>query len=140
MNVLWNDLRYACRLLGRQPGFTTVVVLSPALGIGVNSLIFSVVQAVLLRPLAYRDPGRLVMVWFTSPRRPNQNLGSSVANYLALQERNRVFDEIGAFQEGYVTNLSAGAGEALGRRPPILTVELLTQSLHSPNSPVTREP
>src|SRR5216683_3732244 len=112
MGTLRRDLRYASRLLVRSPGFTAVVVLSIALGIGANTLIFSVVHAVLLRSLAYHDPGRLVMVWFTSPKRPDQNNAATVGNYLALQERNRVFEHIGGFQYGLSENLRVGSDDS----------------------------
>lgn len=63
MQTLWRDLRFAARTLWKRPGFAAATILTLALGIGANSAIFALVDATLLRPLPFRDPDRLVMLW-----------------------------------------------------------------------------
>src|SRR6185295_12112071 len=69
LHLFWADLRIASRNAAHRPGFTLLVVLTLALGIGVNSAVFALLDGVLLRPLPYRDPSRLVFVWQTLPSR-----------------------------------------------------------------------
>ena len=68
LGLWWGDLRSAWKNAARRPGFTLLVTATMALGLGVNSAVFALVDAVLLRPLPYRDPSRLVYVWQTLPR------------------------------------------------------------------------
>src|SRR5262245_34740937 len=109
MSGFTQDVRYALRTLGRSPGFTAVAVLALALGIGVNTAIFSVVDAVLLRPLPFPEPDRLVMVRETSPRTGAAGIHLSPANFDYVRRESSSFGEIGAYQMASA-NLS-GAGE-----------------------------
>ena len=90
------DLRYAFRLLVRSPGFTAVAVLSLALGIGANTAIFSLINAVMLRPMPVDDPARLASVFTTDQRNPG-NLPLSHLNYKDLRAQNEVFTDMAAF-------------------------------------------
>ena len=84
------------RTLAKNPGFTAVAVLTLALGIGANTAIFSVVDAVLLRPLPYPESDRLFTVYQTLPQDPAQNTGVSYPNYLDWTQQNQVFESIAA--------------------------------------------
>ena len=103
MKSLWNELQYAVRLLRKSPVFTIIAVLSLAIGIGANTAIFSVVDAVLLRPLPYSDPSRLV--WATE----HFGFGPSTvvsADFPAWKDGNHVFEQIGAFGGTVGANLT----------------------------------
>ncbi len=93
MNTLIRDLRFAARSFVRSPRFTIPAVLALALGIGATSAIFSVVRGVVLRPLPYSDPDRIVVVWESSTR-TNRNVIAS-SNWLEWRARNRSFSHLG---------------------------------------------
>ena len=99
MDALLQDIRYAIRLCLRTPGFTAVAVIALALGIGANTAIFTIVNAVLLEPLPFRDPGRLVVLWETNARRPGRSNVVGPANYLRWRERATAFEEMAAFAD-----------------------------------------
>src|ERR1043165_4602732 len=92
------DLIYGIRMLLRHPGFTAVAVITLALGIGANSAIFSVVNAVLLRPLPFKDPDRLMVVWERRANSGPANLPLSGHEYAAFKERSNSFEAITLIQ------------------------------------------
>jgi len=92
------DVRYGGRLLARHPGATAIIVLSLALGIGANTVVFSLVNALLLQTLPYPDSDRLVSVWFTPPRQPGQRAPSSPGSCIDIRERTeQVFQHVGCY-------------------------------------------
>jgi putative ABC transport system permease protein len=95
---LWQDLRYGGRMLRTNPGFTLIAVITLALGIGANTAIFSVVNAVLLRPLRYSDPDRLLQVWQTFPQLGSNQVTVSAPEFFDYKDQNRVFEKIAAFR------------------------------------------
>jgi putative ABC transport system permease protein len=102
MSVLFQDLSFAVRQMGKRPGFTAVIVLTMALGIGANAAIFSVLDAVLLRPLPYDQPERLVKVWsrFTGIGLPNDRNWVSAPEFRDYQQLNRSFSDLAAIDTG----------------------------------------
>jgi predicted permease len=99
METLWQDARYAFRTLLKNPAFTLVAVVALALGVGANTAIFSVVNAVLLRPLPYKNPDRLVLVKESLPELGWSQLSTSPAEFLDYKEGNDVFSAIAAFRD-----------------------------------------
>ncbi|HZF41230.1 MAG TPA: ABC transporter permease [Blastocatellia bacterium] len=97
MQTLWQDLRYGARMLLKKPGFTLVAVITLALGIGANTAIFSVVNAVLLRPLPYPHADRMVYVLEGSTSDPKFEGSISPHNFTDIRSRNQSFDSYSAF-------------------------------------------
>jgi putative ABC transport system permease protein len=126
------DLRYALRQLRRSPGFTAAAILTLALGIGANTAIFSVADAMLLRPLPYKHADRLVMVWDQLLKIGVRELPVSATNYDAYRADNRIFDQsaiyrqdnrnltgVGNAERVSVISSTSGLFEMLGTRPAI---------------------
>ena len=122
LHMLIQDLKYALRTLRRAPVFSAAAILTLALGVGANTAIFSVVNAVMLRPLPFREPDRLVRIWETNPKRNIPFFSASVLNYLSWKEQATCFESIGAFG-GASLNLT-GTGE-----PERLAAGALTASV-----------
>jgi putative ABC transport system permease protein len=109
MGTFLQDIRYGLRMLLKSPGFTVVTVLALALGIGANTAIFSVVNAVLLRPLPYSTAERLVILSEYSEQ--VQNMSVSYPNFTDWREQNRVFEQLAAFRGNGFTLTGAGEPE-----------------------------
>jgi len=108
MNGLLQDLRYALRQLRKNPGFTAVAVVTLALGIGVNTVIFSVMNATILKSLTFPESDRLVLVWQTYGKGLDNLNIISAPNYWDFQRQNHVFENVAIFDSaGRGYNLSA---------------------------------
>ena len=109
MDQLAQDVGYACRTLRKAPGFTAVAVLTLALGIGANTAMFSVIQAVLFRPLPFPDPDRVVAVGELDFRRPGRGATSvSWPNYFDWRARAHTFAGLSAYRDAAFTLVGAG--------------------------------
>ncbi|HLJ13868.1 MAG TPA: ABC transporter permease [Bryobacteraceae bacterium] len=103
------DIRYTCRLLDKNPGFAAVAVFTLAVGIGANTAIFSILDAVLLLPLPYPDSSRLIRLWQSEPRMGEGHLGAAPPEFAAYRDRTRAFSSIAGYQPDSfdITNESA---------------------------------
>jgi len=108
MRTLWQDLRYAARMLRSKPGFTLVAVITLSLGIGANTAIFSVVNAVLLRPLPFKNPEQLVSIYERRANSGEANLPVSGHEFAAWQQHTHSFDAISLIQPDGLTLTGRG--------------------------------
>jgi putative ABC transport system permease protein len=112
MGTFLKDVRYAARVLLKSPGFTAVAVLAVALGVGANTAIFSVVNAVLLKPLPYRDPGQLVLIYHNYPKL-DLKAPTSAAGYVYYRDHNKSFSDVAGFTPSSVNLTGEGEPERL---------------------------
>jgi hypothetical protein len=109
MDKLFADLRFALRTLLRRPGFALVAASTLALGIGANTAVYSIAEAVLLRPLPFREPDRLVFVWERNTVRDRTRNVVNPGNCLEWRDRNTVFEDIAAVATSGSTTGRAGS-------------------------------
>src|SRR5712692_242810 len=119
MTQLWLDLRYGWRMLVKNPGFTLIAVVTLALGIGANTAIFSVVNAVLLRPLPYPEADRLI--WLTERQEQIPTRWISYPNFLDWRARNQSFEAMATIRGWQIT--LAGDGEAQSVASRLVTAD-----------------
>lgn len=124
IEILLQDLRYAARTLRKNPGFTAVAALTMALGIGANTAIFSVVDAVVLRPLPYAEPGRLVELFGNVRRAKVERRGTSTADYIDWREQSKSFDAMSV--------IASGAGTLTGVDEPERVIREFVSSDYLP--------
>ncbi|MFL6234885.1 MAG: ADOP family duplicated permease [Thermoanaerobaculia bacterium] len=122
LETLAQDVRYAGRMLAKRLGFTAVAILTLALGVGANTAIFSVVEAVLLRPLPYRHAGRVVVMWENNRAHPGRHNVVSPVNFLEWRDQARSFDEMAVFLDQPLS--LTGVGE-----PEEVPAQLVTPNL-----------
>src|SRR5512141_1180670 len=119
------DLKFAARMLVRSPGFTAAALVTLALGIGANTAIFTVVNALTLRPLPYADPDRLVVVWERNVPRDRKTNVVSPGNFVHWREQNHSFTELAGFSLTTRTTLIGSGG------PEELPMQYATPELFS---------
>jgi putative ABC transport system permease protein len=124
LETIFQDTRYALRMLRKNPGFTAVAVLTLALGIGANTAIFSIVYAMLLKPLPYSQPEQLLTVFEAQPQAGVNATGWSYANFAELREQNRIFSDMAGSQQHQLT--LTGRGE-----PSVVNTSVVTPELFS---------
>src|SRR5260221_4805140 len=114
MSAFLHDLRYAIRILLKNPGFTLIAVVTLALGIGANTALFSVIDAVLLRPLPFHDPGRLVALSAVDPKNPGGQGEVSYPAFLDWRAQSHSFEAMSVWT---TTSFTSTGGAQPGRIP-----------------------
>jgi putative ABC transport system permease protein len=122
METLLQDLRYGFRMLIQKPAFTFIIVIALAIGIGATTAIFSVVNAVLLRPLSFNAPDKIMMVWNTEETEKADQFGVSYPDFIDWRERNQSFEQLAAYSTRDFT--MTGAGEPVRLRGAMVTGDL----------------
>src|SRR5262245_8885558 len=121
-DMITYDLKYSFRVFLKNPGFTLVAAITLALGVGANTTVFSLVNAVLLRPLSYNDPDRIVTVWNSFPQAGIRKFGVAYKNVTDWQERNHVFAPLSIYQAASNTSVNlagvSGPVRVQGARTP----------------------
>lgn len=112
MDNVWRDWKYGCRMLWKNPGYTLIAVLTLALGIGANTAVFSVVNALLLRPLPYPNSERITYIWASDPNGGNR-FSVSPHNYTDLRARSQSFESYAAFHYASAALTGGGNPESL---------------------------
>src|SRR5262245_12006654 len=103
MQTILQDLRYGARMLSKNPGFTLIAVITLALGIGANTTMFSVVNGILLNPLSYPQPERLMAISQSSPTSGFQKFGVSEGLYEEIRDQNKIFQGVAAYHLFQIT-------------------------------------
>src|SRR5215510_13916573 len=115
MRTLWQDIQHGWRMLIRRPGFTSIAALSLALGIGANTVIFSLINTTLLRPLPFEAPGELVVIWTVPAQNKDARNGVNISAYETFRQRSQSFEVMGALT-GISKNLGADENGAPAER------------------------
>lgn len=113
VETVWQDIRFAFRQLLKSRGFTLTSILTLALGIGATTAIFSVVKAVLLSPLPYRDPGSIVTVWTANPDQGDEPLPSTPGDFATWKQRSGVFQDLAPSYDSQLTLTGQGSPQFL---------------------------
>src|SRR6185369_5760455 len=113
MQTLWQDLRYGARMLVKKPGFALIAIITLALGIGANTAIFSVVNTVLLRPLPYSKPDRLIFIYNSAPGFGISKLGLMEAEFLRLRDQARSLEHVALYTSTTFTLTGEGEPERI---------------------------
>ena len=113
MQTLMQDVRYGLRMLRKSPGLTVIILIMLTSGIGATTAVFTVFDAILLRPLAYEKPEQLVQLWQTRTEGPFQQFEFSYPDYLDVKRENKVFSKIGGYSRNSVTLTGKEGAEQL---------------------------